>query len=95
MWCSGSTRQQPSLHIDLNSDDSFATIDVKFLCVSITPLGVPVVPDVKISDASVSGLSLRCSALSALLLDVELRQLERLLKRPHLGGRDRPRRARA
>ena len=38
----------------MNSDDSLLVIAVRFLCVSITPFGVPVVPDVKISDASTS-----------------------------------------
>ena len=39
-----------------SSDDSLATIEVKFLCDSITPLGWPVVPEVKISDATVIAL---------------------------------------
>ncbi len=54
VWCSGRTLSSLSCLYSENSDDSLLTIDVKFLCVSITPFGVPVVPLVKISDASVS-----------------------------------------
>ena len=35
-----------------STDESIDTMFVKFLCESITAFGVPVVPDVKISDAT-------------------------------------------
>ena len=68
MWCSGSTDSIPSLTPNSKIFDSSDTMKVKFRWVSITPLGLPVVPEVKISDAIASGLWRRTS-LRALLLD--------------------------
>ena len=56
VWCSGSTDSIPSLTPNSNIFDSSDTMKVKLRWVSITPLGLPVVPEVKISDASASGL---------------------------------------
>ncbi len=61
VWCSGSTDSIPSLTPNSKIFDSSDTMNVKFRWVSITPLGLPVVPDVKISDASASGLCRRSS----------------------------------
>ena len=63
VWCSGSTDEQLVVLVEVNSGQ-LRHIDVKFLCVSITPLGGPVVPDVKISDASASPFG-RCTSAAA------------------------------
>ncbi len=57
VWCSGSTDRRPSCAYSVKHADSFAAIAVKFLWLSITPLGWPVVPDVKITEAIVSPLT--------------------------------------
>ena len=44
VWCSGSTLSTASPRDSGNTGDSAATSEVKFACVSITPLGRPVVP---------------------------------------------------
>ena len=56
VWCSGSTDSIPSLTPNSKIFDSSETMKVKLRWVSITPLGLPVVPEVKINDASASGL---------------------------------------
>ena len=61
VWCSGSTDSIPSLTPNSKIFDSSDTMKVKLRWVSITPLGLPVVPEVKISDASASGLARRAS----------------------------------
>ena len=59
---------------------------VKLRWVSITPLGLPVVPEVKISEATVSGACLRPATSARSLLDRSGRQLEHLLERPDPRG---------
>ena len=46
VWCSGSTESTRSPWVSGNTGASAATSAVKLPCVSITPLGVPVVPEV-------------------------------------------------
>jgi hypothetical protein len=48
----GKTESVPSVMSISKTDESIDTIFVKFLCESITAFGVPVVPDVKIKDAT-------------------------------------------
>ena len=55
MWWSGSTERTPSLVSMSKTDESIETMFVKFLCESMTPFGCPVVPDVKMSEATGCG----------------------------------------
>ncbi len=62
MCDSGSTESIPSLVPNSNTFDSSDTMKVKLRWVSITPLGFPVVPEVKMSEATASGFCRRSSA---------------------------------
>ena len=52
VWCKGSTDSTPSLVSMSKTDDNIETMLVRLRCESITPFGRPVVPEVKISDAT-------------------------------------------
>jgi hypothetical protein len=52
VWCKGRTERTPSCVVMSNTDESIETMFVKFLCESMTPFGVPVVPEVKMREAT-------------------------------------------
>ena len=58
MWCSGRTLSTPSPTRRSKSPASFAASEAKFRCVSSTPLGLPVVPLVKSTEATSSAAAL-------------------------------------
>ncbi len=86
VWCSGSTESIPSLTPNSKTRDSSDTMKVKLRWLSITPLGLPVVPEVKISEATVSGCTRAMQGLAALLLHLLVEEGEHLLEPPHPGG---------
>ena len=52
VWCIGNTDKTPSVRSISRTEESIEIMLVKFLCESITAFGVPVVPEVKIRDAT-------------------------------------------
>ncbi len=81
VWWSGSTESMPSVVSISKTDESIETMLVKFRCESITPLGCPVVPEVKMSEATVFGETFGGQQRDALVFGRLVGQLEDLVKR--------------
>ena len=69
-------RQHPVVDAELKIFDSSDTMKVKLRCVSITPLGLPVVPEVKIDEASASGVGAPGELRRRVVLDRQLGERE-------------------